>query len=283
VSFISNAIQRRSVRTYDGRELSDETVKEINDIVKRSCMMQTPFSSGPRCSDLILKDMDKSRKRKFGTYGFIKNPKAFITGASKKGRKGLIDFGYIFEKTVIDVTGLGIASCWLGGTFRRSSFVREVRPSKDEIVPCVVSLGYEDDERTAGRIIRGFAGSSSRLPGSSIFFRHDFNTPLRDGEEGIFGKPLEMVRIAPSASNKQPWRVLLSDDAETYHFYLKRTANYAGNLLGFEIQSVDMGIALCHFAFTCDELGIKGCFEDKEPAGVSSAGKEYIISWRKGR
>lgn len=55
---------------------------------------------------------------------------------------------------------------------------------------------------------------------------------------------LEAVRIAPSAVNKQPWRIVkIGND---FHFYEKHTL---GNRSGAEwdVQKIDMGIALYHF------------------------------------
>ena len=62
-----------------------------------------------------------------------------------------------------------------------------------------------------------------------------------------------MVRLAPSAVNRQPWRILV--DQNCVHFYLKRTKGFNGGKI--DMQKIDMGIALCHFDLMCEELGIK--------------------------
>ena len=46
------------------------------------------------------------------------------------------------EKAILYATGLGLGSCWLGGTFRRSRFAERISARSDEIVPAVASLGY---------------------------------------------------------------------------------------------------------------------------------------------
>ena len=84
---------------------------------------------------------------------------------------------------------------------------------------------------------------------------------------GIYARPLEMVRRAPSANNKQSWRVVLDKDA--LHFYKVPSMGY---------ESLDAGIALCHFAETCREEGIAG--EYKVLSDVPDVPKAtYLISW----
>ena len=68
------------------------------------------------------------------------------------------------------------------------------------------------------------------------------NTPMKEA--------LEMVRWAPSAVNKQPWRVVM--DGKHAHFYEKKSKGYV-DATGWDLQKVDIGITLCHFAYGLDE------------------------------
>jgi len=89
-----------------------------------------------------------------------------------------------------------------------------------------------------------------------------------------------MVRLAPSASNKQPWRIVLSEDKNTCHFYLEPTPNYSGNKMGFEMQRIDMGIAMCHFELACKELKLSGKWKVNDPKiDLLNEQTEYIVSW----
>jgi hypothetical protein len=91
-----------------------------------------------------------------------------------------------------------------------------------------------------------------------------------------------MVRIAPSASNKQPWRAIRSGGA--LHFYMKKDKAYAGNMLGYCIQRIDMGIAASHFSLAAEELGLKGGVVFEDPRLINEeqikAGLSYSFSWR---
>ena len=93
-----------------------------------------------------------------------------------------------------------------------------------------------------------------------------------------------MVRWGPSASNKQPWRIVKQENV--WHFYLQRTPGYGsdgwlGKLLGVaDVQRLDMGISMCHFELSAMELGLKGKWSVAEPA-LEKPDKhtEYTVSW----
>jgi hypothetical protein len=92
-----------------------------------------------------------------------------------------------------------------------------------------------------------------------------------------------MVRIGPSASNKQPWRII--KDGNRIHFYLQRTPGYRESLLMrlitvADLQRIDMGIAMNHFEMTSLELGLKGHWEMSQPEiKIPDELTEYTASW----
>jgi len=98
------------------------------------------------------------------------------------------------------------------------------------------------------------AGSDNRKPFDELFFSKTFQGQLNEKEKETFGFFLEMVRLAPSASNKQPWRVVV--DNKVLHFFLKRTPNYNKNMLHADLQRVDMGIAISHVELALNEKNV---------------------------
>lgn len=281
MSYINEIMKRRSVRTYKKMEVSENLENLINDVLRDDTEFLTPFSNRSRFFLLRSHILKNDRKMRFGTYGFIKNPSAFIAGACNNNRESLVDFGYSFEKIILDLTKLGIGTCWLGGTFQRKDFIREITLNEGEMIPCVVSMGYEEKKRTAEKIMRTFAKSGRRSPWNALFFREDSEEIITESDMGIFKVPLEMLRAAPSASNKQPWRVVISSDEKRCHFFLQKTPGYLGNRLGFEMQNVDMGIALCHFKLTCIELGIDGDFVVNDNITNDETERDYMISFER--
>ena len=55
--------------------------------------------------------------------------------------------------------------------------------------------------------------ADERLPFEELFFDGTFDNPLSKERAGNLAQPLEMVRLSPSAVNKQPWRVIVADNA----------------------------------------------------------------------
>lgn len=100
--------------------------------------------------------------------------------------------------------------------------------------------------------------------------------PLNQAASGIWNLPLEMVRLAPSATNKQPWRAVAWKDR--VHFYEKKTKGYAKESTG-DIQKVDLGIALCHFEIAAEESRLKGRFIQTDPGIPVAEDTEYIATF----
>ena len=91
--------------------------------------------------------------------------------------------------------------------------------------------------------------------------------------------------MAPSASNKQPWRIV--HRGRDWHFYLVRTKGYGKESALFsalrlaDMQRVDMGIAMCHLELAARELGLAGTWTFEEPGlGALETGVEYTATWR---
>jgi hypothetical protein len=91
-----------------------------------------------------------------------------------------------------------------------------------------------------------------------------------------------MVRLGPSASNKQPWRIVRVGEA--WHFFVQRTPGYPGRVASAfvpgDLQRVDLGIAMCHWALSAAELDLPGGWERAQPEIALPDGRtEYIASW----
>jgi hypothetical protein len=189
--------------------------------------------------------------------------------------------GYAFEWAILQATDLGLQTCWLGGTLKREAFARAARASAGEIVPVVSPVGLAAERRSlVDRTFRLLAGSKDRRPWRELFFTRDFETPMPEAQDSPFQRALALVRLGPSASNHQPWRVLHDPDRAAFHFYLARTRGYQ-KLWGVDLQRIDLGIAMCHFALGCRELGVAGTWTGELPAGSPPPpGLEHVATFR---
>src|SRR5574341_977369 len=242
-----------------------------------------PFGSAVRFRLLAALQEDARALRGLGTYGFIKGATAYVVGAVGPGEKRLEDYGYALERVILGATALGLGTCGLGGRFTKSRFARALGATPAEVVPAVAAVGIAAPGSEEGRVRRAMSGHR-RKPWSGLFFDGDFATPLTPERAGPLAGALETLRLAPSASNKQPWRVVRAGEA--WHFYLERSPGYGPGTLTFwllriaDLQRVDIGIAMCHFELTAREAGRPGRWVVRpprmEPAGVT---REYVVTW----
>jgi len=275
--------KRFSCRRHPDKALSAEEQSQLQEFLDGH---QTgPFGSKTRFRLIAATGQDRASLKGVGTYGVIKNAQGFIVGALGPGTKNLEDFGYLMEWAILFATGLGLGTCWLGGSFTRSGFAKKIGATAEETVPAVTSIGHIADSSQADDWIRRRAGGAARLPAEQLFFEGRFGKPLQAESLGEFSTVLDRVRWGPSASNKQPWRILHAGDV--WHFFLQRTPGYGkasllGKLLGVaDVQRIDMGIAMCHFELSALELGVSGRWEVREPAGTKRPqNTEYIVSWK---
>jgi nitroreductase len=274
--------KRFSCRTYQEKPIDPEKRSRLEDFIRD--LPAGPLGTEPRFQWIAAQQGDADRLQGLGTYGFIKNPRGFVIGATGESREQLVDFGYLMEAVILRATDLELGTCWLGGTFNRSRFAAEIQVKQEEIIPAVVSVGLIGEKpRFFADSIRKAADSDRRKPWQALFFSEKWASPLSPEEAGAYARPLEMVRLGPSASNKQPWRVVRQGPA--FHFYLKRTPGYPGAIFKHllrlaDLQLADLGIALCHFTLAAESEQLPGEWRQEEPRLAVPEGEiEYIATW----
>ena len=251
--------ERRSFRTFDGREVTTEDREKLcrfMETIDNPYGIPVQFKLLEKMSCPVVVGTDLYVGAKIKTVPYLNEA-----------------FGYAFEKLVIYAQSLGIGTVWIGGTMDRAAFERAMELSDNEVMPCVSPLGYPAKKMSFREsMMRKGIKADERLAFENIAYRNSFEQTLTSDEAGKLFLPLEMVRLAPSAVNKQPWRMIVTDD--TVHFYLKRSKNFGGGKL--DIQKTDMGIALCHFELMANELGISTEFVIDEPEISCKNGEEYM-------
>lgn len=234
--------KRRSIRTFLKQALTTDEVIRLQKMLEKLTDYETPYKT--KINAVLINQMS-GESEKIGTYGFVKNASAFIAGDINNRLEEIIDYGYIFELIVLTLVQEDFGSVWLGGTFNRSSVARNLTTSK--LVPGVLAIGYPSDQSLTEKTIRFVVKASNRKPLNEIVINYNTNLsqPLLD--------VLEALRIAPSGSNQQPWRIMLT--AEGFNLILKRTPNYAKEL-NYEVQGLDIGIAIAHLNIALKHFNI---------------------------
>jgi len=281
---VNDLIHRRySCRSYARGPLDPAKYRILEDCL--ATLPAGPFGSPNRFCLAAADGRDRSALRGLGTYGFIRGEPGFIIGAAADAAPhALEDFGWQMERLVLHATDLNLGTCWLGGSFTRSTFARKVGLLDGEILPAVCAVGPAAVEGSGfDRQLRRSIGAQSRLDPSILFFDEAFGHPLDLAQAGVFASLLEMVRVGPSASNKQPWRVVRSGNR--WHFFVQRTPGYREGLLVrllgvADMQRIDMGIAMCHFELAAQSAGLQGRWEHQDPQlAVPDAHIEYSATW----
>ena len=268
---------RVSVRTYSEQAIEPEKRQKMHDLLKSET--KGPFGNTVRFAMIDLSEVEKNEVKSLGTYGFISGAKVYIVSAVKGSSGAMEDLGHCFEKVVLGATRLGLGTCWMGGTFNRASFARRIDVSEDEVVPAISPIGYARDRRAVReRLIRSLAGSDRRKSWEQLFFDGDMNTPLARDAAGDYGSALDCVRLAPSASNRQPWRIVKQSAPSVFHFHLRRTPGYDRFTARIDLQRVDMGIAMCHFETAVRDLHLSGRWVVAKP-NLETGNAEYVVSW----
>jgi nitroreductase len=265
---ITEAIQKRKgIRSYDGRPLSEEHITKIKNFLSG---LQPVFGGEVRV-ELIRKNMGKDAI-KLGTYGSVKGAFEFLVLLHDDTPLAKLSAGYMLEQAVLFCTQIDLGTCWIGG-FNKTDFGKLIRLKPNETLSNISPVGYKEKGRKQGllpSIASAIVKSHTRKPFEELFFIHDFGKSLVREEAGQYKLPLDMLRLAPSAVNKQPWRVVLcGKDLHFYHVGFSNALN------------LDLGIALCHFEQTCKEYHIEGKFEIITNAEIIPETKnvEYVISW----
>jgi hypothetical protein len=281
-SIVDTITRRFSCRTYSGEPIAEGALRDLTEAA--AGMRTGPFGSRLRFGVAAATPEDGAALKRLGTYGTIRGASAFIIGAAEPGGLYLEDFGYAMERLVLRATGLDLGTCWIGGFFTRGSFSRRIGAGRGERIPAVASVGRIIDlENARDGIMRRSVGGSRRKGWEELFHDGRFQSALTREAAGPYALALEMGRLSPSASNRQPVRIVRSGDS--WHFYLHRTPGYlprfARALTGVEdLQRVDIGIAMCHFELTLREQGIPGRWVVRPP-GIPLPDEltEYSATW----
>jgi len=259
-------LTRKSVRSYDGRAVAAETLQKVKEF---AAGIENPF--GIPVSFVFL----DARERGLSSP-VLTGETLFVAGKVGKVPYGDVAFGFAMEELLLFAWSLGLGSVWIGGTMKREAFEAAAGLEAGERMPCVSPLGYPAAKRSLREtVMRRGCGADGRLPGEKLFFDGGFDRPLVGKALEPYNDTLELVRWAPSAVNKQPWRIVLRDGL--FHFYLRHDKGYIGEAVG-DMQKIDLGIALCHFVLGARLRGQTPTVTVADPGISAPPDTEYIAT-----
>lgn len=164
--------------------------------------------------------------------------------------------GYTGEAAVLEATALGLDTCWIGGSVRRGVVASQLGLEPHEHVYSISALGYARERATVGeRATSGMVRARKRRPLETIALgAASWPDRARAG--------VELARIAPSATNRQPWRFSQADDGAVQLSFEGRDSPVISKRL-------DCGIAMLHFELGARQAGGSGRWELQSGADVA--------------
>lgn len=256
-------LDRYSVRSYQPGGIETGQLEQIKSWLIEG--EKPPFSTPVSLYLLESKNLDG--RGKIGTYGTIKGAEIYLAGSvAGDTAYGLEDFAFLFERMILKITSLALGSCWLGASFKRGQCSRFIDLEEGQLIPAISPVGVAAEHRSLRETLtQKLMHSRRRKSAEELFFDQTLTRPLVLDDRNRL--PFELVRLAPSAMNRQPWRIVR--EGKRFHFYRvgdrKKVENGA-----IDLARLDMGIAMCHFDIGARSLGWQGEWVSQDPwlAGV---------------
>lgn len=266
-----NAIfYRKSIRSYSNTKIKAPLMEEVKNICSNITYLNEDLNIKAHVVErghLIHFLMGKKCKVKAPHY---------ILVTSNKGDEYLQNIGYAMEKVVLQLTTLGLATCWLECTVNRDDITEfiDLKDCEEEIdltekleesnedidnteyPVAIISFGYPEESQ---ELFRNLDSKVDREKIKDISKRVDKE----------WNEYLDAVRMAPSVKNIQPW--FFVNDRRGFHIYQKSQKKSLDDM-----SKISMGIALRHFDIVCEVKETNVKYEKIDAR--KRIGKEYFIS-----
>lgn len=241
---------RVSTRVYEDKQLDSVTLGKIKDVIAQS----RPFVKGAKHKIALVEDQEQSKSLFMGimgNYGKIVSAGCSVAGIAEDTREDWISIGFAQEQVVIELTRLGLSTCWVGGFFHKSKTKNIFGVKDNEVVTNLISIGHTKPH-FINTSMRSLVKGNRRKPKEEIaFYKVWGNNCLNFLEKNKdIDLAVQMAILSPSASNRQPVRVIVSD--KTAHFYIVESKD-----LYAKMRLLDAGIFMSHYFITMEHLGLK--------------------------
>lgn len=233
---------RRSRRAYTG----DPPTAAQADAISRTAETFRPYDDARVV--FLLEAPPSLFTGIIGSYGKVKGAcSAFVFIADGTSSSADEHCGYTGEGLVLEAHSLGLATCWIAGSFSRSVARDLVSLGEGEVIRAVSPVGHA-------------LGVPSRT--EKVLYRADhpkYRKPLDEIAYGHSSWPawasegVHAARLAPSAMNRQPWRFRLEEGAVV--------VSSSGSGAPLVRSRLDCGIAMLHFELGARSEGSDGVWE----------------------
>lgn len=267
MSFLEDVKTRRSVRAFDGNELPADVISELKEFANS---ITNPYGVNVRFVFLDAKENNLSSP-------VLSGEKLYVSAVVKKEEHMEEAYGYAFQKLLMKAHQLGLGTVWIGGTMPRDKFEAASDLKDGEFMPCVSPLGITAKKMSVKEVLmRKGVKADTRKAFEELFYNGSFATPVTESASMGLGlhDALEAVRLAPSAVNKQPWRIVI--DGNKAHFFEAHDKGFITP--DYDLQKIDMGIALYNFETQLFSEGRKPEISCDKPEIATPEGIDYVAT-----
>lgn len=225
---------RKSIRKYKEKAVSNQDIEQIRQFIKEA----KPLDTETGIDVIIFEDGDKIKKTFKGIaklYAKVKAPH-YLAFTSEKKEGYLENVGFIGEQIILEMTKLGIGTCWLGSPIDQQVFSNITQVKNNQTYIILIAFGYPETEFVP-------VTNRKRLASEEFVSRNI---------DDVYSPILDALNIAPSAVNSQPWRIVSENN--TWHLYLN-WKNALNKKMLYTMNEIDMGIAISHIVIASKELG----------------------------
>ncbi len=271
---------RHSCRAFQARLLIPEHRSTVELAVKHYCRKDRLFGKSPIRLEYTEAPL---------TVWPVVGAQQFLVAIVPKpyDRISVIDVGHSLQKVVMDMTRLGLATCWIGPGADHESIQQHMGDRLDvdkELIICVCALGYASFYKTSIARLSEFV-SNKRKPLSELFFTDVEDTRPLDTKApamASFGRCFEACQWSPSSYDSQTTRGIAVLSTSAGKERMERLDFYAATNSRF-YAPVAVGIWCANWELGCAALGQQGHFEklSVDELGVSNPPElpRYDISW----
>lgn len=213
MELIDAIYSRHSVRRYTERGIEEGKLG-----VLRNAIDEANAESGLNIQ-LVVNEPRAFNGLFISTYGQFSGVKNYIVMAAPKGKDWEEKVGYYGEKIVLLAQTLGLNTCWVGLTYKKTPGSFTLRSG--ETVHCMISLGYGENQ-------------GKQHPQKPIGKFYEAGGEVPDW----FKSGLKAALAAPTAVNQQKFKFFLKDDNKVATRTFFSPWGYT---------HIDLGIAKCHF------------------------------------
>lgn len=242
-----NAVfQRRSRRQFNSKPLIPNVLKEL--MVFAEALNKDFYGARVEIVNQIPENVFKGA---IGSYGKIKGAPVYVAIIGNLEDSYVQEtVGYIGECFILEATSMGLATCWIGGSFKPDVVNKQITISQNERVLAVSPLGYAAEQYSfEEKIMSGFAESHKRK-NMDVLCMEGFKSDWPNWVKSA----LEVGRLAPSAVNRQPWRFSVEPNAIKISIDSNKNSHNISKRL-------DCGIAMLHIEIGARHEGVRGQWE----------------------